>query len=66
MYPQNFLVLEHRIFSEAIKKCFTLTYESWTANRKPIDTARDFQKDIISASNKSSPLYIITAHQKIQ
>ena len=55
-----------RNFNEAIKKGFTKSYEPWTANRKPIDTAREFQKDIISASNKSSPLYLTTAHQKTQ
>ena len=54
------------IFNEAISQTFTLSYESWTTDRKPVDTARDFQVDISSASNINSPLYPIAAHQKTQ
>ena len=54
------------IFNEAISQTFTLSYESWTTDRKPVDTAREFQLDISSASNKNSPLYLIAAHQKTQ
>ena len=54
------------IFNEAIPKTFTLSYESWTTDRKPVDTGREFQIDISSASNISSPLYLIAAHQKTQ
>ena len=54
------------IFNEAISQTFTLSYESWTTDRKPVDTAREFQLDISSASNINSPLYLIAAHQKIQ
>ena len=54
------------IFNEAISKTFTLSYESWTTDRKPVDTAREFQLDISSASNINSPLYLIAAHQKTQ
>ena len=53
-------------FNEAISKTFTLSYESWTTDRKPINTAREFQLDIPSASNINSPLYLIAAHQKTQ
>ena len=54
------------IFNEAISKTFTLSYESWTTYRKPVDTAREFQIDISSASNINSPLNLIAAHQKTQ
>ena len=54
------------IFNEAISQTFTLSYESWTTDRKPVDTAREFQVDISSASNINSPLYLIAAHQKTQ
>ena len=54
------------IFNEAISQTFTLSYESWTTDRKPVDTAREFQLDISSASNINSPLYLIAAHQKTQ
>ena len=53
-------------FNEAISKTFKLPYESWTTDRKPVDTAREFQIDISSASNINSPLYLIAAHQKTQ
>ena len=53
-------------FIETISKTFTLSYESWTTDRKPVDTAREFQIDISSASNINSPLYPIAAHQKTQ
>ena len=53
-------------FNEAISKTFTLSYESWTTDRKPVDTAREFQIDISSASNINSPLNLIAAHQKTQ
>ena len=53
-------------FNEAISKTFTLSYESWTTDRKPVNTAREFQIDISSASNINSPLYLIAAHQKTQ
>ena len=54
------------IFNEAISKTFSLSYESWTTYRKPVDTARQFQVDISSESNVNSPLYLIAAHQKTQ
>ena len=54
------------MFNEAISKIFSLSYESWTTDRKPVDTAREFQIDKSSASNIKSPLYLIAAHQKTQ
>ena len=53
-------------FNEDISKTFTLSYESWTTDRKPVDTAKEFQIDISSASNINSPLYLVAAHQQTQ
>ena len=53
-------------FNETISKTFTLSYESWTIDGKPINTTREFQIDISSASNIKSPLYLIAAHHKAQ
>ena len=53
-------------FHEAFSKTFTFSYEPWTTDRKPIDTAREFQIDISSTSIINSPLYLITAKQKTQ
>ena len=54
------------IVNEAISKTFTLSYESWITDRKPVDTAKEFQIDISSASNIKSPIHLISAHQLTQ
>ena len=38
-------------FEEDISKTSTWSYESWTTDRKLVDTAKEFQIDISSASN---------------
>ena len=50
--------------NEAFSKTFTLSYESWTTDRKLVVTAEEFQIDISSASNINSPLYSEAARQK--
>ena len=65
--PQIIPSLETQVyFNEAISKTFTISFESWTTDRKPVDPANEFQVDISSASNINSPLYLIAAHQKTQ
>ena len=65
--PQIIPSLETQVyFNEAISKTYRLSFESWTTDRKPADTAKEFQVDISSASNINSPLYLIAAHQKTQ
>ena len=49
------------IFNEAISKTFTLSYESWTTDRKLFNAAKEFQIDISSASNINSPFYLVAA-----
>ena len=49
-------------FNEVITKNFTLSQESWITDRKPIDTAREYQVDISSTTNIKSPLYSKVAH----
>ena len=53
-------------FIEAFTKSFTLSYETWTTDSKPVDTAKEFQIDISSASNIYSPLYLIAAYEQTQ
>ena len=53
-------------FNQAYSESFTLSYEYWTTDRKPVDTVKKFQIDISSASNINSPLYLIAAHQVTQ
>ena len=42
----------------------SLCHESWTTDRKWVNTGQDFQFDIKSASNIYAQLYLSTAHQK--
>ena len=49
-----------------LSQTFSVSYRSWTTDRKPVDTAKEIQTDISSASNINSPLYLIAAHQKTQ
>ena len=53
-------------FNEDISETFTLSKESWTTDRKPMGTAKEFQIDISSASIINSLLYPIAAHQETQ
>ena len=53
-------------FMYTILKSCTLSYESWMTDRKPVDTAKEFQIDISSASKINSPLYLVAAHQHTQ
>ena len=43
-------------FNETISNSFTLSDEFWTTDRKPVDTSKEFQIDISSASTINSPL----------
>ena len=53
-----------RTFKEANTKSFTLSFESWTFDKKPLNTGKQFQLDIISESKINAPLYLIAAHHK--
>ena len=53
-------------FNEGISQYLTLSYESWTTDRKPVDASEEFQVDLSSASNINSPLYSTVADQKTQ
>ena len=54
-----------QILNESIRQSFTLSFDSWVTDRKPIDTGNEYQLDIGSASNINIPLYLIVA-QKTQ
>ena len=53
-------------FNEDNANSFSISYESWTTDRKLVDTDKEFQTDISSASNIKSPLYLISAKQNTQ
>ena len=57
---------QQQIFNEAIRDSFTLSFDAWVTDRKPVNTGKEYQLDIGSASNINIHLYLIVAHQKTQ
>ena len=57
---------QQQMFNEAIRENFTLSFDAWVTDRKPVNTGNEYQLDIGSASNINIPLYLIVAHQKTQ
>ena len=57
---------QQQVFNEAIRRSFTLSYDAWVTDRKPVNTGNEYQLDIGSASNINIPLYLIVAHQETQ
>ena len=57
---------QQQMFNEAIRENFTLSFDAWVTDRKPVNTGIEYQLDIGSASNINIPLYLIVAHQKTQ
>ena len=54
------------MFNEAIRENFTLSFDAWVTDRKPVNTGNEYQLALGSASNINIPLYFIVAHQKTQ
>ncbi len=57
---------QQQLFNEAIRENFTLSFDAWVTDRKPVNTGNEYQLDIGSASNINIPLYPIVGHQKTQ
>ena len=57
---------QQQMFNEAIIENFTLAFDAWITDRKPVNTGNEYQLDIESASNINIPLYLIVAHQQTQ
>ena len=51
------------MFDDSIKTSFKSSFESRSTDRKFVDTQLEYQVDIGSAQNKTSPKYLIVAHQ---
>ena len=52
-----------KMCNDSIKKSSTLSFHSWSTDRKTVDTLLQNQVDIGSAQNNNSPKYLIVAHQ---
>ena len=67
LYIPNFVPCpeEQHFFKESIRKSFTLSFDSWVTDGKPVNTGNEYQLDVGSASIISVPLYIIAAHKKV-
>ena len=57
---------QQQMFNEAIRENFTLSFDAWVTDRKPVNTGNEYQLDIGSASNINIPQYLIVDHQKTQ
>ena len=57
---------QQQIFNEAIRESFTLSFDAWVPDRKPVNTGNDYKLDIGSASNVNIPLYLTVTDQKTQ
>ena len=53
-----------RLSIEATTRCFTLSFEPWTTDRKRVNAGKGFQLVFGSSSNNNASLSVITAHQK--
>ena len=51
------------MFNNSIKNNFSLKFDSWTSERKVVNTQLEYQVDIGSAQKINSPEYLIIAHQ---
>ena len=55
---------QQQMFNEAIRGNFTLSFDAWVTDRKPVNTGNEYQLDIGSASNTNIPLHLVVAHQR--
>ena len=51
------------MFNDSIEESFAFSFDHWTSDRKTVDTQLEYQIDIGSAQNISSPKYLIAVHQ---
>ena len=52
------------MFNDSLKNSFILPSDSFSPDRKTVDTHLEYQVDIGSALNFNSPKYLIVAHEK--
>ena len=57
---------QQQIFNETIRENFTLSFDAWVTDTKPVNTGNEYRLEIGSASNINIPLYLIVVHQKTQ
>ena len=59
--------MEHKgLFFETSTKSFTFSRESWTTDRKPVNTGQKFKFDIRLSLKINARLYLEAAHQNTQ
>ena len=62
--PFNIPVAETQIIIKgSTKKCFLIFFDSWSIDRKTVDTKVENKVDIGSAQNHISPKHLIGSHQ---
>ena len=53
------------IFIVSIRNSFTISFDSWTADKKFVNKGLEFLVDIGSAHKTNSPKFLIAAHQTL-
>ena len=51
------------LFKDSIENSFTLSFDSWSFDRKIVDIHLEYQADIGNAQNFNSPKYLLVSHQ---
>ena len=51
------------MINDSIENSFTLSFDFWSTDKKIVHTQLEYQVDVGSAQNISSPKYLILAHQ---
>ena len=51
------------MFNHSVNNSFTLSFDSWSTDRKTVDTQLEYQVDMDSAQNIISPEKLIVAYQ---
>ena len=51
------------MFNDSIGNIFTLSFDSWSRDRKTVDTQLEYQAEISAAQKINSPEYLVVGHQ---
>ena len=52
-----------KMLNDSVENSFTFSFDSWTSDRKTVDTQLDYQVDMGPAQKINSPKYLTVAHQ---
>ena len=53
---------QQQMFEEATRENFTISFDAWVTDRKPVNKGNEYHLHLGSASNNNIPLYLIAVH----